>query len=111
MPTRHVMRLPALLATAATMVLSAVLATAAFAQPGDAPQRAEVKRTVFNQSALRPGDKAMLAVEVEVKKGFHAQSHNPTGEFAIKFDLALDKNDAVTFGEPVYPKGVDEDYP
>src|SRR4051812_42973395 len=109
---RQLMRLPGLLGLGVAMVLLSVFATSAFAQPNDGPQRAEVKRVVYNQSALRPGDKAMLAVEVEVKKGLHAQSHTPPEQYeSVKFTLVLDKNDSVTFGEPVYPKGHDEEYP
>src|SRR5205085_9063522 len=43
--------------------------------------------------------------------GFHAQSHTPSKEEYIKFELKMDKDPAVTFGEPVYPKGKDEFYP
>jgi thiol:disulfide interchange protein DsbD len=82
----------------------------AFAQPG--AQRAEVKRAIVSQSALRPGDKAMVAVEVEVKEGFHAQSRTPGEQYvSVKFSFLPENNDAVTVGEPVYPKGKDEEYP
>jgi thiol:disulfide interchange protein DsbD len=82
----------------------------AMGQASKKPQRAEIKRAVLNVSALRPGDKAMLAVELVIKAGFHAQSHTPTGEGSIKFDLKLDPNDALSFGEPEFPKGKDEHY-
>jgi thiol:disulfide interchange protein DsbD len=104
-------RSPGLPALLLSLIALSLFGNAAAAQP-NAPQRAEVKRAVLNQSALRPGDKAMLAVEVEVKEGFHAQSHTPPpDQESVKFVLALDKVDGVTFGEPIYPKGHDEQYP
>src|SRR4051812_17358076 len=103
-PARIVLAIVSLLAAVAS-------APRAGAQPLDQSGRAEFKRTVVNQTALRPGDKAMLAVELEVKDGFHAQSRTPSQEYFIKFDLKLDASDAVTFGDVVYPAGKDEDYP
>lgn len=91
-------------------ILLAFVPIFAFAQPNESSRHAQIKRVAFNQTALRPGDKAMLAVELEIKDGFHAQSRTPIGEFAIKFDLSLDKNDSLQFGEPEYPAGKDEEY-
>jgi thiol:disulfide interchange protein len=111
MPPRQHTRSPGLLPALVTLIALAICTGTALGQPG-APQRAEVKRAVLNQTALRPGDKAMLAVEVEVQEGFHAQSHTPPPDYeSVKFALALDANDAVTYGEPIYPKGHDEQYP
>jgi hypothetical protein len=72
----------ALLLVAALLVTLA-RPTAAVAQPGPNPDHAELKRAAFNQTALRPGDKAMLAVELEIKEGFHAQSRTPSEDFLI----------------------------
>jgi thiol:disulfide interchange protein DsbD len=112
MQPRHAKRSPGLAALLSSLLALSLFCDSASAQPKGAPQRAEVKRAVLNQSALRPGDKAMLAVEFEVKEGFHAQSRTPGEQYEpVKFTLLLDKNDAVTFGEPVYPKGRNEEYP
>src|SRR5690348_17090690 len=104
MSRRQDTRSPGLPAVLLALLAFCLVGAPALAQPKDAPQRAEVKRAVLNRTALRPGDKAMLAVEVEVKEGFHAQSHTPSQEFFIKFELKPDKDDAVTFGDPIYPK-------
>ena len=112
MQPRHAKRSPGLAALLSSLLALSLFCDSTSAQPKGAPQRAEVKRAVLNQSALRPGDKAMLAVEFEVKEGFHAQSRTPGEQYEpVKFTLLLDKNDAVTFGEPVYPKGRNEEYP
>jgi thiol:disulfide interchange protein DsbD len=100
--------------TQTVIALLAILALPgppATAQPKPNPEHAEVRRTALNVSALRPGDKAMLAVELEVKPKYHAQSRTPHDERLIKFDVKMDPNDAVTFGEPLYPAGHDEEYP
>jgi thiol:disulfide interchange protein DsbD len=111
MPRRHNTRSPGPRSILLALLALCFAGAPTIAQPKDAPQRAQVKRAVLSQTALRPGDKAMLAVEFEVEEGFHAQSHTPTQDFFIKFELKPDKDDAVTFGDPVYPQGKDEEYP
>lgn len=74
-------------------------------------KRAEIEKAVVNVSAVRPGDKARAAVVLDIKEGFHAQSRTPTQDYFIKFDVKLDDNPAVKFGEVVYPKGKEETYP
>src|SRR5687768_6502915 len=94
------------------MVVAAVFAPAtAVAQPKPNPDHAEIRRTALNVSALRPGDEAVLAVELEIKPKYHAQSRTPSQEMLIKFDVTLDKHPSLTFGEPVFPKGEDHEYP
>lgn len=95
----------------ALLAIVALFTSAAQAQPKPNPDHAETRRTVLNVSALRPGDRAMLAVELEVKPGYHAQSRTPLDKLLIKFDLKVDKHPALTFGEPVYPEGQIEEYP
>jgi thiol:disulfide interchange protein DsbD len=69
------------------------------------PKRVELVKTALDPSPLQPGVESTATVEVEVKPGFHAQSHTPSQENLIKFNIKLDDNPALTFGEPVYPKG------
>src|SRR5215207_9124205 len=95
----------------ALLAVSLLAPLGALAQPAGGQQRAEVTRAVLNVSALRPGDKAKLAVEVKIDEGFHAQSRTPSQDYLIKFDIKLDEHDALKFGEPVFPKGHDEEYP
>src|SRR5207247_436930 len=80
------------------------------AQPR-AEKRAKIEKTAVNVSAVKPGDKAKAAIVLEIKEGFHAQSRTPSQEYLIKFEVRLDPNDAVKFGDVVYPPGKDETYP
>ena len=75
------------------------------------PKHGEVTRSALDVSALRQGQKAWAAVEVEIHEGFHAQSHTPLDENFIKFEVKPDENPAVKFGTPRYPAGKVEDYP
>jgi thiol:disulfide interchange protein len=93
-------------AVVATLLLAC--ATSTFAQQGE---RATVEKAVVSVSGLRPGDKAMVAVVLEIKPGFHAQSRTPLEDFYVKFDAKLDEHPALKFGDPVYPKGEEKTYP
>ncbi len=75
----------------------------------EGPARAKAT-AVLNASALAPGEKAVLAVVVDIQEGFHAQSHSPSESYYIKFKLKLDPNEPLTAGEPLYPAGKDEQY-
>lgn len=75
------------------------------------PANAKITRSAVNLTGVHPGQKAMAAVELEIKEGFHAQSRTPLAEELIEFEINLDENDAVTFGEPVFPEGHIENYP
>ena len=88
-------------------LLALLFAPAAFAQG----QRATLEKAVVNLSGLKPGDKAMAAVVLDIKPGFHAQSRTPSQDFYVKFDAKVDDNAAVTVGEIAYPKGMDKTYP
>ena len=72
----------ALAAPLAALLALLLAAGAATAQP-QREQRAEIEKAVINVSALRPGDKGMLAVVLDVKEGFHAQSRTPTQDYLI----------------------------
>src|ERR1019366_4988871 len=41
----------------------------------------------------------------------HAQSHTPFDQFAVKFELATDKNDQAAFGESQFPKPLEKTFP
>ncbi len=87
-------------------ILLASLAGLARAQPGEAPVSA-----ALNVAALQPGKEAVLAVVVEVPEGFHAQSHTPLDANLIKFEVKLNRADAFTAREPIYPQPKLETYP
>jgi thiol:disulfide interchange protein DsbD len=60
----------------------------------------------LNSSALQPGHTAIAAVIVDIKPGYHAQSHAPLEDYLIKFQVAMDPNPAIEFLEPIYPKPI-----
>ena len=62
-------------------------------------------------SALRAGQKARLAVVLDIADGYHAQSHTPADEFAIKCELTMDAVPGLEFGPIIYPAGKDENSP
>jgi thiol:disulfide interchange protein DsbD len=73
--------------------------------------RAELARAVLNYSALQPGMDGFVAVVLDIKPGFHAQSHTPTNEDYEAFLVTLNKHPALDFGEPIYPPPHFEEYP
>src|SRR5688572_20763003 len=58
----------------------------------------------LNQSALRPGDEAVLAVVVDIAEGYHAQSNKPLETYLIPFTVKLENHPALEAGAPLYPE-------
>jgi thiol:disulfide interchange protein len=58
-----------------------------------------------SQSAMRPGDNAVVAVVLNVPEGYHAQSHTPTKPEFIAYDLKLKPSPDLVIGAPLFPKG------
>src|SRR3954452_12137509 len=75
------------------------------AGPRGRSKRAEVSKAVVNVSALQPGKDATAAIVFKTKPGFHAQSHTPTADYLIPFEVKPAANPALTFGDPKYPAG------
>src|SRR5258706_8652875 len=65
----------------------------------------------LNRSALQPGQDAVVAVVLDIKPGFHSQSHTPKDPDLVALVLKTEKADGVTFGETVYPLGREENFP
>lgn len=91
--------------------LSSILLTASDATAAAAPQHAGIKVAAVNYSAIPAGHDAMLAVELDITPGFHAQSHMPLEPSYKAFQLEMEKNPALVFGDPQYPPGMTESYP
>src|SRR5947209_7449121 len=66
---------------------------------------------VVNKTALQPGQKVLIAVVLDVKEKYHAQSHSPGDPNSIAYEVKLDENPAFTAGTPVYAQGEDIDFP
>src|SRR5689334_18390128 len=67
--------------------------------------------SALNSTALQPGGQGVIAVVLDVKEGFHAQSHTPYKENLFACRVKLEENPAVEIFEPIYPPGKDETYP
>lgn len=92
--------------------LTAVLSLLLFSIPALAQQEASADvSAALSTNAVHAGDKPTVAVIVTVHDGLHAQSHTPFDEFAIKFELATDKSDQVSFGEARYPDPLVKTFP
>lgn len=86
------------------------LLLAATAARGAKPVRAEVAEAAVNFTAVQPGQQAVVAVVLDIKPGFHAQSHTPSDENYIKFEAKPPSNPAIHWLDPIYPAGQKEHY-
>ena len=93
-----------------TLILSPLIAhaqpTAAASQSGRATVTA-----ALSCSALQPGQPFALAIVIDIKPGFHAQSAKPLDKDLIPMTVALEPNAAAVVGNPIYPEGRIETYP
>jgi thiol:disulfide interchange protein DsbD len=67
-----------------------------------APQIAAA-RVLLSQDKLRPGDKATLAVEIELEKGWHIQAPDPGVEDLIPSKLVIEPIDGLQFDDQRWP--------
>jgi thiol:disulfide interchange protein DsbD len=88
--------------------IAIVLLTAVTAR---AQQSSADVSAALSTTAVHAGDKPTIAVIVDVHDGLHAQSHTPIDEYAIKFEVATDKNDQAGFGGVEYPKPLEKTFP
>ncbi|MDB5358455.1 MAG: hypothetical protein JWN24_4908 [Phycisphaerales bacterium] len=70
-----------------------------------APKHVKLQDATLNYTALQPGQQAVAAVVLDIKPGFHSQSHTPTQDYYIPFVLQPSANPNVKFFEPIYPPG------
>jgi thiol:disulfide interchange protein DsbD len=94
----------ALLLSVACLLL---LSPPARAQPAD---QAKVS-AALNLTALQPGQDAVVAVVLNIQRGFHAQSHTPKDPNWIALTVTAEASSAVKFGDIIFPPGHDENYP
>jgi thiol:disulfide interchange protein DsbD len=88
----------AFLAALASLLLS--LTCVAAAQPSS-DERASV-RASLNPSTVAAGGQATLEIVLDIRPGFHAQSHKPLDENLIPLAVTPTEQPAVEFGEPNY---------
>src|SRR5688572_8515042 len=61
----------------------------------------------LNYDALQPGQQAVLAVVLDIKEHYHAQSHVPSSPDYIKTEVKIEPNPALKLSSPLYPPGKD----
>ena len=52
----------------------------------------------------------ILRLSATIAQGWHVNSHRPSEDYLIATAAKLDAQSGVTFGEPVYPAGVDKKF-
>jgi thiol:disulfide interchange protein len=67
-------------------------------------------RMVANTKTLQAGQQGVVAVVMDIRAGFHAQSHRPLEETYIPTNVTMKGDPNITFHEPVYPEGRIENY-
>src|SRR3954469_24440622 len=85
-----------------------LLAFAPFAQ---AQPKAATLTTALSRSALQPGQDAVVAIVLDIKPGFHSQSHTPKDPDLIALNVTATKTEGVTTGDIVYPPAKEESFP
>ena len=92
-------------------ILVAALLGLPAALAAGAETRAEISRAVVNYKSLQPGQQAVVGIVVDIKAGFHAQSHTPTSEDYIAYVVKLPAVAPATVYDPIYPEGETHTYP
>src|SRR6185369_17901224 len=93
------------------LALLALALPLAFAPLAQAQPKTTTLTTALNRSALQPGQDAVVAVVLDIKPGFHSQSHTPKDPDLIALNVTAAKTDGVTVGGIVYPPAKEESFP
>ena len=91
------------------LLIVALFCLSAFAGTARAAGQATVSATA-QPTTLKPGESGVIRVQMTVRPGLHAQSHTPSSEDYIPFEIKPDATAGVTFGEIKYPPGEDHQY-
>jgi thiol:disulfide interchange protein DsbD len=83
----------------------ALAAAVAFAAPS-APPLLSVEAKLETKS---PGA-GTLRLQATLASGWHVNSHHPSEDYLIPTSVKLEPSEGATFGEPVYPEGVERKF-
>ena len=92
------------------ILIAALLGLPAALASGSAETRGEISRAVLNYKSLQPGQQAVVAIVVDIKPGFHAQSHTPTSDDYIAYIVKLPAVAPAVVYDPIYPEGETHNY-
>lgn len=102
------MRNPLALLFTLLLLLSPIpVARAQLAKPGS---YATIQAALPTEN-LQPGQQTAIAIVLDIKPGFHAQSNKPLQDTLIPCEVTLTPNPALTVYAPQYPPGKIENYP
>ena len=65
----------------------------------------------LDPATAKPGQTVTLHIAGTVAEGYHVQSHTPSDPAYIPFEVTVDPDPNLQFGEPNYPAGKNEMYP
>src|SRR4051812_2916186 len=83
----------------------------AFAPLSQAQPKTTTLTTAMSRSALQPGQDGVVAIVLDIKPGFHSQSHTPKDPDLIALNVTAAKTDRATLGDIVYPPAKEESFP
>jgi thiol:disulfide interchange protein DsbD len=75
------------------------------------PAQQATLSTALNYKSLQAGQQAVLAVVLDIKPGFHAQSHKPLDPNLIAYTVTAEPNPQADWSDPIYPPGKLEEFP
>ncbi|MGE5611479.1 MAG: protein-disulfide reductase DsbD family protein [Bacillota bacterium] len=107
---RSLTRLVALIIALSTPMAAFGQSSVSLNPAGGKDQRVAV-RAALDAKALQPGGRAVMAIVLDIRKGYHAQSNKPLDENLVKTEVRLEPGSAVKAGQPVYPAGEVVNYP
>ncbi|HYM00453.1 MAG TPA: cytochrome c biogenesis protein CcdA, partial [Blastocatellia bacterium] len=88
----------ALALTALLIVI--IFAVAALSQTSEKVVKAQ---GFLSTSAVRPGDKFKIAVQLDVAPGYHINAHVPSAEYLVATNVAFQPPTGIKIEPPVYP--------
>lgn len=92
-----------------SLVIVIILAQAAAAQLTPSSDYAQIK-PVQGQDVYTPGESFKLLFTLEIKDGWHSQSHNPSLDSLIATKLTVTGDNGISFGRVSYPPEIMEKF-
>jgi thiol:disulfide interchange protein DsbD len=85
--------------------LGTLAAAVAFAAPSAPPLL-----TVEARVEAKSSGAGTLRIQATLASGWHVNSHRPSEDYLIPTSVKLEPSEGATFGEPVYPQGVERKF-
>jgi len=69
-----------------------------------APPQAATATAKLSKSTLRPGERAIVTIYLNIKNGYHANANPASAKYLVPVTVTV-SGDGVSVAKPVYPKG------